>query len=370
MLKGYKKYFILITYTMLLGFMLLNIKDIINFISNTLTILSPLWIGIGLAFTLNVPMSILEREVFGKSNKKTRIISLILSIMIILCVVLVLFVWVIPDFIDSATYLLGQTPKMIEGFNNILVSTFKNTDLSSYLKNFTGSTEITAMISNIFKSLINNFSGILSNLATFLVNLFTGIIIAIYFLLEKEKIIKLLKELIEKIFDDKTEKKVNEVLTLSNKCFHDFITYQCLECLILGVMMFIIFVIFGFPYALTIAFLTAITAIIPVFGATIACVIGAILIGTASIKEAVIFVIVFLIVQQIEGNVIYPKVVGKHVGLPAIITIIAIIIGGKIGGFVGMLICIPITTIIYSLLCTNIKEKEEEKKKKNKIKEV
>ena len=356
----YKKYIVLITYAMLLAFVIWHIKDIFGVIGRFFKILSPLWIGIALAFTLNVPMSIIEKEVFGHTNKKIRIVSLIFSILMILLLVIVLFAWVIPDFIDSATYLLGQVPELLENLNTFLIETFKNTELSEYLRNFTASTEVTGIISTVFGSIINNFTSILSNFATTVINLVTGIIIAVYFLLEKEHIISAFKSILEMIFPKKTVKKVYEVFALSNKSFHDFITYQCLECLILGVIMFVAFVICRFPYALTIAFLTAVTAIVPIFGATVACIIGAILIGTSSIEQAIVFLIVFQVIQQIENNIIYPRVVGKHVGLPPVITILALMIGGNIAGFMGMILCIPITSILLSLFWTKFKIVEDE----------
>lgn len=355
--NAYKKYLLLITYAMILAFVMFNIKDILAFIWNVVKLLSPLWIGIALAFTLNVPMMIIEKEAFGRTSKTIRIISLILSIMIIVLLLLILFVWVIPDLINSTSYLIGQIPSMLESLNNFLLETFKNTELPEYLKNFSGSSEVTSFISGMFKGMINNLSNLLSNLVTFIINLVTGIIIAVYLLLEKEHILGEIKGVVDKVLDKKVVKKAREVFTLANKSFHDFITYQCLECLILGLLMFLAFVLFRFPYALTIAFLTTITAIVPIFGATIACIAGAILVGTVSIKQAILFVIVFQVIQQIEGNIIYPRVVGKHVGLPPIVTIVAIMIGGKVAGFFGMLICIPITSILYSLFWTRMKEK-------------
>ena len=145
--------------------------------------------------------------------------------------------------------------------------------------------------------------------------------------------------------------------------------------------MFLAFVAFGFPYSLTIAFLTGVTAIVPIFGATVACIIGAILIGTVSIKQAIIFLIVFQVIQQIENNFIYPRVVGKHVGLPPVITILALMVGGNLAGFVGMILCIPITSILLSLFWTKFKVedledviedelKEKRQKAKRKPKEV
>lgn len=365
--ETYKRYICLISYAFLLLFILLNLHGIMGFLGNLLKILTPLWIGIALAFTLNVPMSLIEKHLFeNKVDKKVRIISLILSIMIIIFILTILFVWVIPDFIDSITYLVGQIPSLINSLNDFLVKTFENTELSEYLKDFSGNSEVTSVLSDIFKSIINNFTGFLSNFVTFIINLVTGIIIAVYFLLEKEHILGELKRVLEKILNKKQVEKLKTVYKLSVKSFQDFIQYQCLECLILGLLMFIAFVIFRFPYALTIAFLTAVTAIVPIFGATIACVIGAVLIGTTSIEQAIIFLIVFQVIQQIEGNVIYPKVVGKHVGLPPIVTIIAIIVGGKIAGFFGMLICIPITSIIYSLFWTWMNDNETKLKPKKK----
>lgn len=371
----FKKYALLITYTMILAFVMWNIKIIALGLVHILKILSPLWIGIAFAFTLNVPMSIIEKEVFGHTNKKVRIVSLILSILMVLLLIVVLFAWVIPDFISSTSYLLGKIPDLLESLNEFLMDTFRNTDLSTYLKNFSTSTEITGFVGTIFNSLINNASSVLSNFATTVVNIVTGIIIAVYFLLEKEHILKTMKSLIERVLDKEKVKKVYEVFTLANKSFHDFITYQCLECLILGVIMFIAFVIFRFPYALTIAFLTAVTAIVPIFGATIACIIGAILIGTSSIEQAIVFLIVFQVIQQIENNIIYPRVVGKHVGLPPVLTIIALIVGGNIAGFIGMIICIPITSILLSLFWTkfkneSLKDEPDEQEKPKEIEKI
>lgn len=364
----YKKYMFLITYAMLLAFVIWNIKYIFGGLTHIAKILSPLWIGIAFAFTLNVPMSIIERELFQKKNKKARVISLTLSVMIILLLIVILFAWVIPDFVKSATYLIGQIPSLLESLNSFLMDAFKNTDLSSYLKNFSASGDLSSIISNFGGTIINNFSNILSNFATTVINLVTGLIIAIYFLLEKENILSTMNSLVEKIFDSKKVEKIREVFSLANKSFHDFITYQCLECLILGVIMFISFVIFQFPYAMTIAFLTTVTAIIPIFGATIACIIGAILIGTSSIEQAILFLIVFQVIQQIENNIIYPRVVGKHVGLPPVVTIIAIIVGGNLAGFIGMIICIPITSIILSLFWTKWKETEDTDEKRIAVK--
>jgi len=345
----YKKYICLITYGLILLFALLNLNKILSHIWNFIIVLKPLWYGIALAFVLNIPMTFFENKLFGSHEKLYRATSLIISIMFLVFILMILFMWVIPDFVESITFLLGQTPKIMHNINDILVTTFSNTDLSSYVDNLNNSNEITGFISSIFKGIVSNFSSSLSNLAGLLVNLITGFIIAIYLLLEKEFILGKCKLVLYKIFDDDTIKNIKYVYGLSYKAFHDFVSYQCLECVILATIMFIAYIIFGFPYALTIAFLTGVTAVIPIFGATIACVIGAILIGTVSLEKMVIFIIVFQVIQQIENNLIYPHVVGKNVGLPPILTLIAIIIGGKCMGLFGVLICVPLTSIINTL---------------------
>lgn len=345
----YKKIIGLITYTILLSLCLFKFGAITKAIGSVFRLLTPLWTGLVLAFVLNVPMSAFEQRIFGATNKKIRLVSLLLSILIISLILVAVVSWVIPDLIDSLTSILKQVPTMVNDFYDFLNNLFKNTDLSKYLTNFDGTENISKFISSGFSSIINNFTGIISNSAILLFNLFTGTIIAIYFLFGKEKMLANLRKVELKIFDDSIVVKLDKLCSLVNKAFHDFIAYQCLECLVLGLLMFIAFKIFGFPYALTIAFLTAITAVIPIFGATIALIIGAILIATESLKQALIFIIVFEVVQQLENNVIYPHVVGKHVGLPPILTILAIIVGGKVGGVIGMVLCVPLTSVINTL---------------------
>ncbi len=345
----YKKFLTLITYAWVLLFLLFNIGVIFSSIGKAIIVLKPLWYGISLAFVLNIPMNFFETNLFNSHTKLHRGLSLIISIMFLVCILTILFIWVIPDFVESLTFLIGQSPKIMSDLNDILVGMFSNTDLSSYVNNLNNSNQITGFITSAGKGVISNFSSTISNLAGLLVNLITGFIIAIYLLLEKEFILGKCKLIIYKIFDDDATNNIKYIYRLSYKSFHDFVSYQCIECFILASIMFAAFIIFGFPYALTIAFLTGITAVIPIFGATIACVIGAILIGTVSLEKMIIFVIVFQVIQQIENNLIYPHVVGKNVGLPPILTLIAIIVGGKCLGLFGVLICVPLTSIINTL---------------------
>lgn len=148
-----------------------------------------------------------------------------------------------------------------------------------------------------------------------------------------------------------------EIASLSNKTFTNFISGQCVEAVILGTIIFVVSLLCGFPYAILIGVLTAVTALIPIFGAFIALGVGTLLIAISNPLQAIIFVLVFFVVQQIEGNFIYPKVVGKSVGLSPLFTLLAITVGGNLCGVVGMLIGLPLASIVYTLLKDEINNK-------------
>jgi len=158
----------------------------------------------------------------------------------------------------------------------------------------------------------------------------------------------------------KLNDKILHISKISNNTFSKFISVQCLEAVILGSMFFIALTIFKFPYALAISSLITICALIPVFGAFIACAFGMILIGITNPMQSVWFFILFQIIQQIEGNLIYPKVVGKSVGLPAIWVMLAVTVGGNAFGLIGMLISVPISSVLYTLIKENVNERLKE----------
>lgn len=179
---------------------------------------------------------------------------------------------------------------------------------------------------------------------------FIAFIFALYILIQKENLGRQGKKLITAVFPKKVVEKILSVCSLSYKTFSKFITGQCLEALILGMMFFVCMTIFRLPYALLVGVLIAFTALIPIVGAFIGCFVGAILILMVNPMQAVFFVILFLILQQVEGNLIYPHVVGSSVGLPSIWVLFAVTVGGKLMGIAGMLIFIPLVSVLYSLL--------------------
>ena len=203
---------------------------------------------------------------------------------------------------------------------------------------------------SVLNSTMSAIGSIVSGMATFVI----AFVFSCYVLLQKEKLSVQVKKVIYAFFSEKRAEWMLEVGSLASKAFSSFFTGQCVEALILGCMFFIVMSILNMPYTLLISVLIAFTALIPIFGAFIGCFIGAFLILMVDPMQMIIFVVTFLILQQIEGNLIYPKVVGSSVGLPSIWVLAAVTIGGSLMGVVGMLIFIPITSVVYTLFRASV----------------
>ena len=200
-------------------------------------------------------------------------------------------------------------------------------------------------------SLINSTVGVASRLFSGLFTFFMGFIFSIYLLLQKEKLSQQARKLLYAFLKESTADRILSIARLANKTFSNFLSGQCLEAVILGTLFFIFMTIFGFPYALMISVLIGVTALIPIFGAFIGCVVGAFMIlMTDGLIKMLWFIGLFLLLQQLEGNLIYPKVVGNSVGLPSIWVFVAVSIGGSAFGVLGMLLFIPLSSVLYALL--------------------
>ena len=202
----------------------------------------------------------------------------------------------------------------------------------------------------MFNSTMSAIGSIVSGVTTFVI----AFVFALYVLLQKEKLNVQMRKVMYAFLPEARVEWCLEICSLTGKSFSSFLTGQCVEALILGTMFFIVMSILNMPYALLVGVLIAFTALIPIFGAFIGCIVGAFLILMVNPLQALIFVIVFLVLQQIEGNLIYPKVVGSSVGLPSIWVLAAVTIGGNLMGIVGMLIFIPIVSVVYTLFRASV----------------
>lgn len=347
------------------------VVDVLGFVLN---IIFPFLLGGAIAFILNVPMSFLERQIFrnGDAGEKpmqriSRPCSLTLTILCVTGIIALVMFVVIPqlgstfvslgksiqDFMPSAILwmeeLFHNNEEIMELLGDLNMDWDKILDsVVSFFKSGAG---------NVLNSTMSAAKSIINSVTTF----FIAFVFACYILLQKEKLNVQMKKILYAYLPKRIVEKMLDVCSLTYRTFSSFLTGQCVEALILGFMFFVVMGIFRLPYALLVGILIAFTALIPIFGAFIGCIVGAFLILMVNPVQAFTFVVMFLVLQQIEGNLIYPKVVGNSVGLPSIWVLAAVSIGGSLMGVVGMLVFIPLVSVIYILFRGDVYKRLDEK---------
>lgn len=361
-----KQYITLILIAVTSYWIVNNFNIIGNMISKLFSVLLPFILGCTIAFILNIPMNKIEKLLEKKiKNKKTsiRVISITLSLLIFILVISFVLFLLIPEIINNIENLIDNLPILFEKTENFIINLLdKYPDIQLEIKEIFKANNLESIIPSFLEYLINSAFNLITGLATGLFNLFTSIVFSIYILSQKEYLLKGLKKISNAYLKSNTSKKLTEIAKLSSKTFNSFISGQCVEAIILGSIFFVILSITRFPYALIISVLTSITALIPIFGAMIAMCVGAILIAITNPLKAIIFIIIFQVIQQIENNVIYPRVVGKSVGLSPLLTLFSITVGGSLFGIIGMIIALPLASILYALLKEHMDKKLNEKK--------
>ena len=365
-MEDMKKWIILILIAVFSYWGLNNLNAIAKLLKTIFNVLFPFILGGVIAFILNIPMSKIENSLKKKIKNKdglVRIISIVLSLLLFVAVIAFVALLLIPELIENIKTLINSIPRLVDKIEAFILDLLdKYPDIQSQIeKVFSETGNMNEVITNILNYCVNGAIGFISSLVSGFITIFTALIFSIYMLSQKEYLITGIKKILYVSMKKDKANKVVEIGSMANKTFGKFISGQCTEAVILGVIMFIAFSMFRFPYALMLAVLTAITALIPIFGAMIAMIIGAILIGITDPIQAIIFIIVFQVVQQIEGNFIYPKVVGKSVGLSPMWTLFAITVGGNLFGIVGMLISLPLASIIYAIVANLVNNKIKEK---------
>ena len=343
-----------------------NLGSILSGILKLFSVLKPFVLGVVIAYILNIPMTKIEKLLKNKIKNKDsliRIISIVTSLLLFIGVISFIAFLLIPELVESIQLLMNNIPTLIEKCENFILTLLdKYPDVQAQIeKAFTRTGNTSDLVSNILNYVINRAIGFISSLVSSLITIFMALIFSVYMLTQKEILITGLKKLLYAFIKEKYVEKTLEVGKLTNTTFNKFISGQCLEAIVLGCLMFITLTIFRFPYALIISVLTAVTALIPIFGALIAMAVGIILIGIINPVQALLFIVAFQIVQQIEGNLIYPRVVGKSVGLSPMWTLLAITVGGNLFGIIGMLVGLPLASVVYSLIKTFVNNKISEK---------
>jgi predicted PurR-regulated permease PerM len=366
---------------MLLGaaliFMLIYSSEILGMLRNAIDIIKPFLYGCVIAFVLNLPMKAIEEKILSRWQGKTaknlkRPVSLFFSVLLIVLLLSVTIGMVFPQLAQSVAEIGKKIPAFMD---RVLGELEKLTQNNTTLKEQLESLRLTEMnwenlADNITHFLKNGAGDMLNSTFNMAGNLVSGVskwavafVFAIYVLAQKEKLENQGKRVLSAYLSDGVVKRILDIGSLLYRNFSKFITGQCLEAVILGTMFVICMSIFRLPYPLVIGMLIALTALIPIVGAFLGCIIGAFLILMESPLQALWFVILFLILQQIEGNLIYPRVVGNSVGLPPIWVLVAISIGGSLFGIAGMLIFIPLMSTFYTLLKEDVNRRNALKKK-------
>ena len=333
-------------------------------------ILAPFLLGAAIAFILNVPMRAIERHLFPNARRGAgarRPLALVLTLVTVIGVLVLASCVIGPGVKDAVKSIASQVPAAFDRLYNWLlgleqylpqIETWVQ-DLSIDWKSL--SQKAIQLAQSWGGSLLSTggglIGGVVSGVSTFVI----GLIFSFYILLQKEKLSRQGRQVLYGLLPVKRADRVLEVLRLANRTFSSFLSGQCTEAVILGTLFVIAMSIFHLPYAVLVGVLIALTALIPIVGAFIGCGVGALLIAVTDPWKAVVFVILFLVLQQIEGNLIYPHVVGSSVGLPSIWVLAAVTLGGKLMGVAGMLFFIPLCSVLYALFRDFVKGRLAEK---------
>lgn len=345
----------------------------IHFLPNAAEIISkffgaafPLFIGGGIAYVINILMSFYERHYFPKAQnniliKSRRPVCMILASLTLVAIISLVIGLVLPQLISCISLIVEKTPGGVKKIaSSIAKLDFLPEGVISFINSIDWKTTIdrvteflTSGIGNVMNVVISTVTSVFSGVVT----AFIGIIFAFYLLISKDRLATQIRRFMRCYFKARTRRRMVYFVSVVDDCFHRYIVGQCTEAVILGTLCMIGMFILRLPYAPMIGALVAFTALIPIAGAYIGAVVGAFLILMDSPIKALIFIIFLVILQQFEGNVIYPRVVGSSLGLPSIWVLAAITVGGGVMGIMGMLIGVPITAVIYRIVRDDLNKK-------------
>lgn len=364
-LKTFIKYGLCIVVLVL---MVIRFDKVVSWMGRLWSVAFPLILGCLFAYVLNIIMKALESHWFPITNSKAAIrarrgVCVFLSIFLVFGAIVLIIRIVLPELVEAFSVMADEIPVYFDKVQDWIVA---NGEMFPSLAEQIGAMEINwqelfnkvfTYVTSGFSSMLNSAFVFISQLLSSVVNITIATIFAIYILMNKEKLQAQAKTL-QKVYMKKTHmKRINHIIYTANEIFTSFISGQCVEAVILGILCTVGMLILRFPYAPMVGTFIGATALIPVVGAYIGAVVGAFMIFTVSPLQAVGFIVFIVILQQLEGNLIYPKVVGASIGLPGIWVLAAVTIGGGLGGIPGMLIGVPLTATIYRLICLDVQER-------------
>lgn len=355
--KTVKRILLIITFTVLLIWAIYNHKLLFKYIGELYSLISPFVIGLCIAYVVNVIMRPIERlwmKLLSKCKgkwveKMKRPICLLLSILLVIGIILAVVFIIMPELSDSVSSLVSMVPSYVSEVESWWEALALRLDKYGVeLPQFSFDMDkFIQILKDGGTAVLNTTLSATTSIVTAVINIVLALAFSIYVLAQKETLKRQSKKVLAKLMKPEKMQKLLDMLDLINRTFTNFITGQLTEAVIIGALCFIGMSIFRMPYAPAISVLVGFTALIPVFGAFIGTAIGAFLILLVKPIQAVWFVVFIIVLQQFEGNLIYPKVVGKSVGLPGIWVLVAVTIGGNAMGVVGMLISVPLCSVLY-----------------------
>lgn len=329
---------------------------------------SPLILGCCIAYILNILMKCIEKVYFPKNKNKwikksRRGVSIFLAIALLILLVALIIKLVVPELISSFKLIGQEIPPFLNDVQKFLVTALADLpSMQQSIKNL--KVDWSDVIKNVADYVIAGAGGVVSSVITVTQSVFGVVsqvlistIFAIYILFHKEKLLRQMENLLKAYTKEQIQNRVKHVFGIVNDTFSNFIIGQCTEAVIIGTLCAVGMWILRFPYAIMTGTVIGVTALIPVVGAYIGAVIGAFMIFTVSPVQALFFVVFLVILQQLEGNLIYPKVVGSSIGLPGMWVLAAVTIGGSTFGIIGMLLGVPLAATCYKLLREDVNDK-------------
>lgn len=370
----FRQWFYLATYVIVFAAIMFNFQTFLSKVWQLLSVLQPFFYGVAIAFILNIPMSFIERQ-FKKRlhaknffNMHSRGISIGLTLLFAVLVVTGLFFVIIPKLVETIVTVInnlsGLIDSVLKNADQLLAALGFNFKLST-LGNLSSLATLpwTDILANVIKVLGDTTGGITTVLASFggtVMWLFVGFIISIYLLGSKEKYIVQFRKVFTVLLGFERARKLFDVGALSNTIFKGFITGQLLEAILLSGIYYVLLFAFGFPFPELVAAIIFLSYLVPIIGPTIGTVVGALLFFAVSPLYALGFIAIWAVISQLDGNFIYPHIVGSKVGLPGIWVLLSIFVFGALFGLLGMVIGVPITAVTYTLLGTYTSKKLKE----------
>ena len=359
--KTLRNLFVLAMGCIIFAWLVLDTGRVQALLGATWSLISPFVTGTAIACVFNVPMRAIERQIESIRNQGLRrFLAIILTILALALIITFVVELLIPQIQQTTETLVVTIPdfvirevnnltKFLDNHPEMQAWVMENTDLA----NFDWSKLIQKLVTFIgdgMSSVLNSVWGVIAGFTSGIINAFISIAFAVYSLSRKEILARQGRRILYSVAPERTSDEIVRVLRLTNTTFSNFISGQCLEALILGCLFAVVMMILDMPYIALVSVIISVTALVPLVGAFVGCFLGAFFILVDNPFQAVTFVAMFLVLQQLENNLIYPRVVGTSIGLPGMWVLVAVTVGGELMGVAGMLVMIPLASVVYALL--------------------